>query len=109
MVNAQAAPKESTKLNIVSWYPPFQSRFIWFSEYSFEHNSNYHLIGVLCGLAIYNSTIGNNSINLSVTDIEMQSYIKVFTLIYVEFTIFVSFQLTSTFHLPCIKSSSKSP
>ena len=37
----------------------FQSRFIWFSEFSFEHNSNYHLIGVLCGLAIYNSTIGN--------------------------------------------------
>ena len=34
-----------------------ESRFIWFSEFSFEHNSNYHLIGVLCGLAIYNSTI----------------------------------------------------
>ncbi|KAL5262692.1 hypothetical protein ACHWQZ_G008179 [Mnemiopsis leidyi] len=34
-----------------------ESRFVWFSEFSFEHTSNYHLIGVLCGLAIYNSTI----------------------------------------------------
>ncbi|XP_044727132.1 probable E3 ubiquitin-protein ligase HERC4 isoform X2 [Chrysoperla carnea] len=34
-----------------------ESRQIWFSEDSFEDDVMYHLIGVLCGLAIYNFTI----------------------------------------------------
>lgn len=33
------------------------SRFIWFSEDSFEGEGMYTLIGILCGLAIYNYTI----------------------------------------------------
>lgn len=33
------------------------SRFIWFSEDSFEAEGMYTLIGILCGLAIYNYTI----------------------------------------------------
>uniref|UniRef100_A0A8C4R2J3 HECT and RLD domain containing E3 ubiquitin protein ligase 4 n=1 Tax=Eptatretus burgeri TaxID=7764 RepID=A0A8C4R2J3_EPTBU len=34
-----------------------ESRFIWFSPKTFEENSLFNLIGVLCGLAIYNSII----------------------------------------------------
>lgn len=33
------------------------SRFVWFSEDSFEGEGMYTLIGILCGLAIYNYTI----------------------------------------------------
>lgn len=35
------------------------SRAIWFSENSFEAENMYGLIGLLCGLAIYNFTIIN--------------------------------------------------
>jgi E3 ubiquitin-protein ligase HERC4 len=35
------------------------SRSIWFSESSFEGEEMYTLIGILCGLAIYNFTIIN--------------------------------------------------
>lgn len=35
------------------------SRCIWFSEHSFEEDEMYYLIGVICGLAIYNFTIVN--------------------------------------------------
>uniref|UniRef100_A0A336LYC2 CSON004352 protein n=1 Tax=Culicoides sonorensis TaxID=179676 RepID=A0A336LYC2_CULSO len=34
-----------------------ESRYIWFSEDSFEGEGMYTLIGILCGLAIYNYTI----------------------------------------------------
>lgn len=33
------------------------SRAIWFSDHSFESVEMYYLIGVICGLAIYNFTI----------------------------------------------------
>ncbi|EDW50031.1 probable E3 ubiquitin-protein ligase HERC4 isoform X2 [Drosophila sechellia] len=36
-----------------------QSRFLWFADLSFETENMYFLIGVLCGLAIYNFTIIN--------------------------------------------------
>merc|ERR1712155_139070 len=35
------------------------SNMIWFNPSSFEDNSYYFLIGILCGLAIYNFTIIN--------------------------------------------------
>lgn len=35
------------------------SRAIWFSDHSFEAEEMYYLIGVICGLAIYNFTIIN--------------------------------------------------
>nr|XP_028585247.1 probable E3 ubiquitin-protein ligase HERC4 isoform X2 [Podarcis muralis] len=34
-----------------------QSRLIWFSDKTFEDSDLFHLIGVVCGLAIYNFTI----------------------------------------------------
>ncbi|XP_033158858.1 probable E3 ubiquitin-protein ligase HERC4 isoform X2 [Drosophila mauritiana] len=36
-----------------------QSRFLWFADLTFETENMYFLIGVLCGLAIYNFTIIN--------------------------------------------------
>jgi E3 ubiquitin-protein ligase HERC4 len=36
-------------------YP--ETNVIWFSEASFEDDSMYFLVGVICGLAIYNFTI----------------------------------------------------
>lgn len=33
------------------------SRLLWFADYDLETGNMYHLIGVLCGLAIYNNTI----------------------------------------------------
>nr|XP_018911277.1 PREDICTED: probable E3 ubiquitin-protein ligase HERC4 isoform X2 [Bemisia tabaci] len=36
-----------------------ETRTIWFSEYSFEDETIYRLIGLICGLAIYNFTIIN--------------------------------------------------
>lgn len=35
------------------------SRAIWFADHSFEEDQMYILIGILCGLAIYNFTIIN--------------------------------------------------
>ncbi|KAM9325224.1 putative E3 ubiquitin-protein ligase HERC4 [Gastrophryne carolinensis] len=34
-----------------------ESRLIWFSDQTFEDSDLFHLIGVICGLAIYNFTI----------------------------------------------------
>lgn len=36
-----------------------ETNAIWFSEVTFEHEMMYYLIGLLCGLAIYNFTIIN--------------------------------------------------
>lgn len=36
-----------------------ESRAVWFTEMSFEEENMYKLIGILCGLAIYNFTIIN--------------------------------------------------
>jgi len=36
-----------------------QSRLLWFADLTFETENMYFLIGVLCGLAIYNFTIIN--------------------------------------------------
>ncbi|XP_065584431.1 probable E3 ubiquitin-protein ligase HERC4 isoform X2 [Artemia franciscana] len=36
-----------------------ETRSVWFSEFAFEHESTYSLVGLLCGLAIYNFTIIN--------------------------------------------------
>lgn len=33
------------------------NRFMWFNKNSFECNINFELIGMLLGLALYNSTI----------------------------------------------------
>lgn len=33
------------------------SRLLWFNTGTFEGTDTYHLIGLLCGLAIYNTTI----------------------------------------------------
>ncbi|KAM6346844.1 LOW QUALITY PROTEIN: putative E3 ubiquitin-protein ligase HERC4 [Alca torda] len=35
----------------------YESRLIWFSDKTFEDSDLFHLIGVVCGLAIYNFTI----------------------------------------------------
>ncbi len=42
-----------------------ESRCIWFAENPFENESTYHLVGILCGLAIYNFTIINLSFPLA--------------------------------------------
>lgn len=36
-----------------------ESRLLWFSDYAFVEEENYWLVGVICGLAIYNNTIIN--------------------------------------------------
>lgn len=41
------------------------SRVIWFAEDSFETQEVYKLVGILCGLAIYNFTIINLSFPLA--------------------------------------------
>lgn len=41
------------------------SRVIWFAEDSFETQEVYKLVGILCGLAIYNFTIINISFPLA--------------------------------------------
>ncbi|XP_077864926.1 LOW QUALITY PROTEIN: putative E3 ubiquitin-protein ligase HERC4, partial [Saccoglossus kowalevskii] len=35
----------------------YNSRTVWFNDKSFEDRTMYHLVGVICGLAIYNLTI----------------------------------------------------
>jgi len=42
-----------------------ESRLIWFEQASYEERNMYELIGVICGLAIYNGTIINISLPLA--------------------------------------------
>ncbi|KAL7036552.1 hypothetical protein ACKWTF_008846 [Chironomus riparius] len=46
-----------TKYGMFEYYE--ESRCLWFSENPFEGESTYQLVGILCGLAIYNFTIIN--------------------------------------------------
>lgn len=46
-----------TKYGMFEYYE--ESRCIWFAENPFEGESTYHLVGILCGLAIYNFIIIN--------------------------------------------------
>lgn len=41
------------------FYEYEESKYLWFSEHSFETEEMYILIGTICGLAIYNFTIIN--------------------------------------------------
>lgn len=38
-------------------FKEYETRCIWFNEQSFEEYAMYHMIGILCGLAIYNGII----------------------------------------------------
>lgn len=46
-----------TKYGMFQFYD--ESRCIWFAETTFEGDEMYHLVGILCGLAIYNFNIIN--------------------------------------------------
>lgn len=52
-----------TKYGMFAFYE--ESRCIWFSENPFEGEATYHLVGILCGLAIYNFNIINLSFPLA--------------------------------------------
>ncbi|XP_077295148.1 HECT and RLD domain containing E3 ubiquitin ligase 4 isoform X2 [Arctopsyche grandis] len=45
------------KFGMFQYYP--DSRCVWFAEESFEEENMFYLIGLICGLAIYNFTIIN--------------------------------------------------